>query len=95
MPLPPRIVLHSPVSDRAALAEFVELCLKDDVRLISIIGEGADGLELEVDLLVVADGSDEKRFLVTSVHPRESLGEVLEFASSWMCEREGLLEVHL
>jgi hypothetical protein len=95
MSLPPRIVLHSPVSDHAALADFVERCLQDGVRLISITGEHADSLELEVDLLVIGDGSDESRFLVTSAHPGEPLEEVLEFASAWLCEHEGLLEVHL
>lgn len=93
MTLPPRILLHSPVRDHAALADFVEDCLRDDVRLISIAGDDADALELEVDLLVVGDGSDETRFLVTSAHPDESLEDVLEFASSWFCERDGLLEV--
>lgn len=81
MPLPPRIVLHSPVSDHAALADFVEQCLRDGVQIIAIAGEGADALELEVDLLVVGDGTDDDRFLVTSAHPGESLEEVLEFAS--------------
>lgn len=95
MSLPPRIILHSPIADHAALAEFVERCLMDGVRLISITGEHAETLELEVDLLVIGDGSKEGRFLVTSAHPGETLGEVREFASSWLCEREGLLEVRL
>jgi hypothetical protein len=95
MLLPPRIILHSPIADHVALAEFVERCLMDGVRLISIAGEDADTVELEVDLLVIGDGSNEGRFLVTSAHPGEPLGEVREFASSWVCEREGLLEVQL
>jgi hypothetical protein len=95
MSLPPRILLHSPVSDNGALTEFVERCLKDGVRLISIAGPDADKLELQVDMLVVGDGSDETRFLVTSAHPGEPLDEVREFASGWVCEGEGLLEVRL
>ncbi|MEG3087109.1 hypothetical protein [Sphingomonas sp. PB4P5] len=77
------------------MAEFVERCLRDGVRLISIADEDAELVELEVDLLVVGDGSNKSRFLVTSAHPGEPLDEVREFASSWLCEREGLLEVRL
>jgi hypothetical protein len=95
MPLPPRIVLHSPVSDCAALAEFVERSVRDGVRLIAIAGAGAERLELEVDLLVIGDGNDQSRFLVTSAHTDEPLEDVLEFASSWLCERDGMLEVRL
>jgi hypothetical protein len=93
MSLPPRILLYSPVSDYAALTELKERCLKNGVRLISIAGPDADKLELQVDLLVVGDGFDETRFLVTSAHPSEPLDEVREFASGWVCEGEGLLEV--
>ncbi|WP_156363619.1 hypothetical protein [Sphingomonas sp. Leaf357] len=77
------------------MAEFVERCLRDGVRLISITGDDAEKVELEVDLLVIGDGRNEGRFLVTAAHPGEPLNEVLEFASSWVCDREGLLEVRL
>ena len=95
MTLAPRIVLHSPVVDHASLEPFVEQCLKDDVRLIAIWGEGAQALDEEVDWLVVGDGADESRYITTSSHPEESLEEVLEFASYWNCERDGLSEVRL
>ena len=93
--MPPRIVLHAPVSDSATLAAFVEECLRDDVRLIAILGDGAEALEEEVDWLVVGDAADENRFLVTSSHPNETREEVLDFAASWRCDGEGLLEVRL
>ena len=95
MSLPPRVVLHSPVSDRAALESFVEQCLHDEVALIAVVGDDAEALETEIDWLVVGDGSDDGRFVVTSSHPGESLQEVLDFAAAWHCEREGLLEVRL
>ena len=95
MSLPPRIVLHSPVSSHAALAQFVERCLSDGVRLIAIAGADADKVELQIDMLVVGDGSDESRFLVTSAHPGEPLDEVREFTSGWLCDGEGMLEVGL
>jgi hypothetical protein len=81
MLLPARIILHSPISDYEALAEFIERCLKDGVRLISIAGEDAQRVEHDVDLLVIGDGSDKDRFLVTSAHVGEPLDEVLDFAS--------------
>ena len=65
------------------------------MRLIAIIGEGAKALEEEVDWLVIGDGADKSRFLVTSSHPNESLQNVMEFAFGWHCEREGLVEVRL
>ena len=95
MSLPSRIVLHAPVSDRVALAAFVEECLRDGVRLIAVAGVDAKALEDEVDWLVIGDGGDESRFIVTSSHPNESLEEVIEFASGWHCEHDGLLEVRL
>jgi hypothetical protein len=95
MSLPPRILLHSPVSSDVALAQFVEQCLKDRVRLIAIAGADADKLELQVDMLVIGDGCDESRFLVTSAHPNEPLSDVREFASEWLCDRDGFLEVRL
>ncbi|MCW2392716.1 putative metal-binding protein [Sphingobium sp. B1D7B] len=95
MSLPPRILLHSPVSNDLVLAQFVEECLKDCVRLIAIAGEDADKLELQVDTLVVGDGSDKSRFLFTSAHPNEPLSDVRDFASEWFCDRDGFLEVRL
>lgn len=95
MTLPPRIVLHSPVAHKVALGPFVERCLADGVSLIAIIGEGAEALEEEVDWLVIGDGADTSRFLITSAHPEESLEEVLAFASGWNCGREGLSQVRL
>lgn len=95
MSLPPRIVLHAPVMDQAALGPFVERCLRDGVRLIAVVGEGAEALEEEIDWLVIGEGGDKRRFLVTSSHPGESVPEVLEFASGWHCENDGLLEVRL
>ncbi|MEG3155719.1 hypothetical protein [Sphingomonas sp. RB1R13] len=95
MSLPPRIVLHSPVVDQTTLGPFVEQCLKDGVRLLAIWGEGAEALEDDVDCLVIGDGVDKSRFLVTSAHSEDSLEEVLDFASGWHCERDGLTEVRL
>jgi hypothetical protein len=95
MSLPARIVLHSPVADQTALGPFVEQCLADGVCLVAIFGEGAEALEEEIDWLVIGDGADKSRFLVTSAHPGESVERVIEFASLWTFERDGLSEVRL
>lgn len=95
MSLPSRIVLHSPVADQSALGPFVEQCLADGVCLVAIFGKGAEELEEEIDWLVIGDGADKSRFLVTSTHPEESLEQVLEFASQWHFERGGLSVVRI
>ncbi|WP_232844105.1 hypothetical protein [Allopontixanthobacter sediminis] len=77
------------------MLNFLEQCLRDEVRLIAITGKGASALEFEIDLLVIGDGNDDSRFLVTSEHEDETFDEALEFASGWFCERDGLLEVRL
>jgi len=37
VPLARKLILHSPVSNEAALASFVERCLEDGVSLIAIV----------------------------------------------------------
>ena len=96
MTFPPRIVLHAPIAHRDRLRAFVERCLRDGVRLIAIVGAGAETLEEEIDWIVVGDGPKPSRFIVTSSHPNERLEDVLEFAAGWRCDGEdGLEEVRL
>lgn len=90
---PPRVVLRLPLSKRWALGEFVEACLRDQVLLIAICGPGCVEMEDEIDALVVRDGSDEERFVVTTAHPDESIEDVIEFASNWIDPRPGLTVV--
>jgi len=74
-----RIVLHLPLSNEDLLAAFVEQCLRDNVSLIAVFGEGAARIEDIIDELVVGDGSDDTRFVVTSSHPNETVEEAVEF----------------
>ncbi|MDH4985297.1 hypothetical protein QEZ47_07030 [Aminobacter anthyllidis] len=76
-----KIVLHLPVSRPQAIGPFVEQCLRDGVSLIAIVGENARGVEDLVDAIVVGDGSDPSRFVVTTAHQDEAIEDVLEFAS--------------
>lgn len=79
----PVIVLHTPLADPTTLGPFVEDCLKQGTKLIAVVGEGAEVIEDTIDEIVVGDGSQEGRFIVTSSHPDEPLEDVLTFAASW------------
>ncbi|WP_395447216.1 hypothetical protein ACHMW7_19725 [Aminobacter sp. UC22_36] len=77
----PKIILHLLVSDPDAIGPFVEQCLLDGVSLISIVGENAREVEDLIDGLVLGDGSDASRFVVTTEHHNETVDAVMEFAA--------------
>ena len=83
----PKIVLQLPLSNPNLLEPFVEACLRDGVSLIAVVGEGGSKIENLIDKLVVGDGSDRSRFIVTTSHPGETVEEVMEYARSWDEER--------
>jgi light-regulated signal transduction histidine kinase (bacteriophytochrome) len=83
MPYAAKIILHSPLADPARLESFVEACLADRVALIAIVGNDADKLEDLIDEIVVGNGSDQRRFIVTTSHRDESLDEVLNFVACY------------
>jgi hypothetical protein len=85
----PRIVLQLPVANLDLLEPFVETCLRDGVDLIAIVGDGASKMEDLIDEIVVGDGSDWSRFVVTSFHENETVEEVLEFARNWKKDQFG------
>ena len=96
MRLKPRIVLHSPVGDHTKLAPFIDQCLQDGVSLIAIVGDGCEGLEEQLDWLIIRNGFDPDRLICTSSHPNQTLKEVLELASTWTCNGEdGVQELRL
>lgn len=76
-------MLRLPLSDKALLPAFVEACLAERVALIAVVGEGCEAVEEEIDWLIVGDGTDDSRFIVTSSHPGETLDEVAKFAAFW------------
>jgi hypothetical protein len=78
-----KIVLQLSLRDPGALAPFVEACVRDGVSLIAIFGDGARAMEDQIDDLVVGDGSDESRFIVTTAHTDETLEDVLQFARNF------------
>jgi len=93
----PKIVLCVPLKNRDALRPFVEECLRDKVALIAVIGEGCQDIEDLIDEIVVGDGSDDSRFVVTTSHPQESVEDVLTFATFWVGEdgRDGVEKITL
>jgi tRNA A22 N-methylase len=88
-----RVVLRLPLSNENLLAAFVEQCLRDRVTLIAVMGEGAARIEDIIDELVVGDGANERRFVVTTSHANETLREVLEFAGFWNDERDRPVQI--
>jgi hypothetical protein len=89
----PKIVLQLPLSNPNLLEPFVEACLRDGVSLIAVVGEGGSKIENLIDKLVVGDGSDRSRFIVTTSHPGETVEEVMEYARSWDAERDQPVEL--
>ena len=83
MPLPykPKIVLQTPLRADAPLAAFVEACLRDGVELIAVCGRDCVEVHDLIDDLIIAEGTDDSRFIATSWHTGEPISEVVEFAS--------------
>jgi hypothetical protein len=65
------------VSDEQLLFDFVERCLGHRVSILAIVGPGCSRLEDIVDEIVVGDGSDDDRYLVTTSHPDHPLEDVM------------------
>jgi hypothetical protein len=87
MMLARKIILHSPVSNEAALASFVEQCLDNGVSLIAIVGPGSVELENQIDLLIVGDGSNPDRFICTTSHPDDTHDDVVNMVECWEPDR--------
>lgn len=83
MSYPSKVVLQLPLSAPDTLAPFVERCVTEAVELICVVGALADEIEDEIDWLIVGDGSDADRFIVTTAHPTEPLDRVISFATAW------------
>jgi hypothetical protein len=80
---PPNILLHSPVSDVAALRQAVEDWLRDGVTLVAVWGPDCERTHDLIDGMVEDDGSDPSRFLMTSWHDDETLAEARKFAAEY------------
>ena len=81
MGLKPKIVLVCGPETEARLPDFVERCIRDGVKLVASVGLGCQGVEEAIDWLVVGDGADHDRFLVTTSHPDAAVEDAIHFAA--------------
>ena len=75
-----KIALQCPAGYRMELDRLVEDFIADGVAFVGVVGVDRTEVEDLVDEIVMGDGSDGSRFILTSSHPGESLDEVVEFA---------------
>ncbi len=68
------------MSHPGRLAPFVERCLAAKIEVLAICGTGASAVEDDVMDIVVGDGSDPDRFLLTSFHEDGIAGALELFA---------------
>ena len=88
-----KIVLNCPAGYKMRLDDMVEEFLRDGVTFVGVVGKDAAHVEDMIDQLVVGDGADEGRFILTSNHEGESLRAAIEFAESLSSEYAGKAEV--
>ena len=79
----PNILLICPVSDLTSLERSIELWIESGVELVSAWGMGCEKVHDRIDEIVIGDGTDTSRFLMTSWHANETLDEAKEFASQF------------
>ncbi len=95
MKLASKIILCAPVSDESLLPDFVERCLADAVSLVAIVGPDCERLEDFIDSIIIGDGGNTDRFLVTTSHPHETFADVTKFVESWKHSKSKFQEIHL
>jgi len=93
MPYLRKVVLHCPKGYRMELDALVEQFIADGVAYVGVVGEDCSRVEDIIDELVVGDGSDQSRFILTSAHPGESVEEALEYARSLYAEYSGEVQL--
>lgn len=78
-----KIILHSPVDDLSALRDLVEIWIVRKISLVAVHGEGCEAVHDLVDDLIVGDGGNEDRFIVTTWHENEPIEDVIEFVGTF------------
>ena len=89
MPFQSKVVLHCPSGKPAGLDALVETFLKDGVKFVGVVGKDASLIEDIIDEILVGDGSDETRQILTSSHEDETIKEALEFVRTLTGEYAG------
>ena len=67
--------------------------LHDGVKYIGVVGEGCAHIEDLIDEMVVGDGTETTRFILTASHPGESLAAAVEFAEVVIDKSTGDVQV--
>ncbi len=60
---------------------------------MGVVGTNCAHIEDVIDQIVVGDGSDNNRFILTSSHPNETLDDAIEFARSLTGEYSGEIQI--
>lgn len=89
MPYPKKIVLNCAGGYRMELDALVEQFIQDGVLLVAVVGKDCGKIEDIIDDLVVGDGSDGRRYILTSSHPGQTVDDAISFARSRTGEFEG------
>ncbi|MBC3928944.1 hypothetical protein H8K29_12020 [Undibacterium sp. CY21W] len=93
MPYLRKIVLHCPRGYRMELDSMVEQFLADGVAFVGVVGEDCSRVEDIIDELIVGDGTDDNRYILTSSHAGETIDDALEFARSLSNEYAGEVQL--
>ena len=93
MPYGAKVVLRCVSEPLPGLGPLVEAFLRDGVKFVGVVGPGAAHVEELIDELVVADGTDEERFILTSSHEGESLQDAVEFAKGLTGDYSGEVQI--
>lgn len=80
MPFAAKVVLYCPTGYHFTLDQLVEQFISDGVKFVGVVGHDCQRVEDIIDELVVGNGDDPGRFLLTSSHPGETVRDVVEFA---------------
>jgi hypothetical protein len=78
-----KIVLHCPKGYRIELDSMVEDFIRDGVAYVGVVGQDCAKVEDIIDELLVGDGSDKNRFILTASHPGETIDDAVAFAKSF------------
>ena len=93
MPYLRKIVLHCPTGYQVELERMVAQFLADGVVFVGVVGEDCSRVEDIIDELVVGDGTDDGRYILTSSHAGETIDDALEFARSLSGEYAGEVQL--
>jgi hypothetical protein len=93
MPYGRKIVLHCPTGLNERIDQLVEEFIQDGVAYVGVVGEDCAKIEDIIDELVVGDGSDDSRDILTASHSGESLAQAVDFALSLTGEFAGEVQV--